>query len=158
MGLDPGLGRCGYALLRPGQGVAHGCVVTVSGAPAPQRLAELRRDVVTLLTTHRPAVVGVEELRGVHLNRGVSLALAARGVIVAAVAEPAVCPWHPRLLEPFPQSVKKYITGDGRASKSQIRQALQALDPDLGPGLDDAMDAIAIAHWAASQPPPAASS
>ena len=67
LGIDPGLTRCGYAVLHPGQGgavraVAMGVIRTSSADPLPQRLADLQAEVAELIREHRPSAVAVEQV------------------------------------------------------------------------------------------------
>ncbi len=52
LGIDPGLTRCGYAVVEPRRprprAVAIGVVRTAADDPLPQRLAELQREVRAL--------------------------------------------------------------------------------------------------------------
>jgi crossover junction endodeoxyribonuclease RuvC len=142
LGVDPGLSRCGYAVVEPiGRGRARaaalGVIRTSPSAAAPERLAELR----ALLDEYRPVVVSVERIFfqnnvrtaiGVAQASGLALAeAAARGTAVAQYS---------------PSAVKSVVTGDGRAAKAQVQAMVQLL---LGlsapPRPADAADAAALA-------------
>jgi crossover junction endodeoxyribonuclease RuvC len=67
LGIDPGLTRCGYAVVDgrgPGAAtaVALGVIRTPPGDGVPQRLAMLRRELATLIAEYRPGAVAVEQL------------------------------------------------------------------------------------------------
>ena len=66
LGVDPGLTRCGYAVLRSeGQAVtalAMGVVRTPTGDDLPRRLAALQRELQALLDEFRPDAVAVEQV------------------------------------------------------------------------------------------------
>ena len=63
LGLDPGLSRCGYAVVEPGRRgsvrpVALGVLTTPPDHDLPDRLAELQRDLRALFDEHAPRVGG----------------------------------------------------------------------------------------------------
>ena len=66
LGIDPGLTRCGYAVLRTDgnavRPVALGVIRTPASAELPQRLAELKGELVALLQQYRPHAVAVEQV------------------------------------------------------------------------------------------------
>ena len=146
LGIDPGLSRCGYAVVEPaprgrGRAVAMGVLRTAVDEGVPRRLARLQIDFEELLDEFHPAVVSVERIFfqnntrtavGVAQASGLALALAARrGVTVAQYS---------------PSEVKSVIAGDGRAGKVQVQEMVQVL---LGlaqlPRPADAADAAALA-------------
>ncbi|MBL6620152.1 MAG: crossover junction endodeoxyribonuclease RuvC, partial [Ilumatobacteraceae bacterium] len=61
LGIDPGLTRCGYAVVdadRPQPTpVAIGVIATPVDADLPERLARLKVDITALLEEYRPDVV-----------------------------------------------------------------------------------------------------
>lgn len=94
-----------------------------------------------LLEKHSPVLLAVETL---VFNTNITTAMAvsqARGVVVLAGAKRSI-----PIQDCTPLQVKMAITGYGRADKAQVKQMvkLQLGLPDLK-GLDDAIDAIAIA-------------
>ena len=66
LGIDPGLSRCGYGCVEDSNGVqravAAGVITTEVGAPIPERLAVLRREIVSLVAELSPQVVVVERV------------------------------------------------------------------------------------------------
>ena len=67
LGIDPGLTRCGYAVVDARRGerplaVSMGVIKTPVDAELPDRLAELRREVVGILDEFRPHAVSVERV------------------------------------------------------------------------------------------------
>ncbi len=146
LGIDPGLSRCGYAVVEPlranrARARAMGVIRTAPSAPVPARLLELRRELEALLDEYRPVVVSVERIFfqnnvrtavGVAQASGLVLAEAAgRGCVVA---------------EYSPSAVKAVVTGDGRAAKSQVQSMVQLLlGLDQPPRPADAADAAALA-------------
>ena len=145
LGIDPGLSRCGYGLVRQEragpQPVAVGVLRTEPSLPTPERLAELQSDLRALLQEHRPPVVAIERvLFQVNARTAISVAQAAGLAMAEAVA--AGC----EVVEYSPNQVKLAVAGVGGASKDQMERMVQTLlriDHPLRPV--DAADAVAIA-------------
>ena len=144
LGIDPGSTVTGYALVDRVRGRYRlhtaGVVKTRSKDPIPQRLKEIAEGLRAVLTIHRPDAVGIEAIFR-HKSSESALRLGqARGValLVAAEANLPVFDYNA-------MTVKKSVTGSGRADKDQIKRAVVMLtgqEPDLPL---DAYDAIAIA-------------
>ncbi|MBP9052799.1 MAG: crossover junction endodeoxyribonuclease RuvC, partial [Ilumatobacteraceae bacterium] len=66
LGIDPGLTRCGYAVLHAAgntvRPIALGVIRTPPTDPLPTRLAELKGELVLLLQQYRPFAVAVEQV------------------------------------------------------------------------------------------------
>src|SRR4051812_16267920 len=91
LGIDPGLGRTGYALLEDtGKNIVMrecGCVTTTIGEAEYKRLVELREDLNTLITKFKPDAVCVESLFfATNVKTAMSVSQA-RGVILVTAAE-----------------------------------------------------------------------
>ncbi len=145
IGIDPGTARTGYGLVRETEAglvpVAFGVIETLAGAPLPQRLQTIYRELRALLTLHGPASGAVEKL---FFARNVTTAMTvgqARGVALLALAEAGVA-----VSEYTPLEVKQAVAGYGRADKLQMQAMVRTL---LGlaevPRPDDAADALAVA-------------
>jgi crossover junction endodeoxyribonuclease RuvC len=145
LGIDPGLSRCGYGLVRrvgrKQTAVAAGVIRTDPADPVPHRLLALRDDVRELLAERRPAVVAVERvLFQVNARTAIPVAQAAGVVMVEALA--AGC----EVVEYSPNQVKQAVSGMGGADKEQVQRmvmTLLGLKVPLRPV--DAADAVALA-------------
>lgn len=145
LGVDPGLGRLGWAILEQCSGepklIGCGCLETSARAEDPQRLQTLYRRLHDIITEYRPELVVVEKL---YFTKNVTTGIAvgqARGVVLLSAAE-ATLP----VLELTPTAVKQNVTGDGRADKRQLAKMVQLLlKLDRLPKHDDTTDAMAIA-------------
>ena len=145
LGIDPGLSRCGYGLVRQAPGgtraVAVGVLRTDGALGTPARLAELQADLRALLQEHRPAAVAIERvLFQVNVRTAIPVAQAAGIAMAEAIA--AGCD----VVEYSPNQVKQAIAGVGGASKEQVERMVQVLlgiDQPLRPV--DAADAVAVA-------------
>lgn len=145
-GIDPGLSRCGYAVLDTGRSggaglVALGVLKTSPDLPVPERLHGLQRDVRDLIDEHPPAAVAIERiLFSVNVRTAIGVAQAAGIVMVEAIGAGA------EVTEYSPNEIKQAVTGDGAADKTQIETMVQRLlqiDRPIRPV--DAADAAAVA-------------
>ena len=144
LGLDPGLGTTGWGLIQADGNrlshIANGELKTDTTAPLPERLADLARQLETLIAEHAPEGAAVEEVF-VNKNPQSTLKLGqARGVVLmcAARAGIAVGEYAPRL-------VKKAVVGTGGAEKAQVHAMVSRLLPGAKIAGPDAADALAVA-------------
>src|SRR5215217_8181436 len=139
LGVDPGLGRCGWAVLegRGGRVVAAGYgTVHTDGEPVAPRLATLAGRMRQVLATHRPDALAIERL---FFNANVRTAMTvgqASGVVLLLAAE------HGLAVTAYtPPQVKQAVTGSGSAPKEQVGYMVKALlGLDLVPAPADAAD------------------
>jgi len=146
LGIDPGLTRCGDAVVDgrgPGSAtaVAMGVIRTPAGDPLPQRLAALRNEIVGLLGEFDPAAVAVEQVFfQVNVRTAMSVGQASGLALCEAAA--AGC----EVVQYTPNQVKDAITGYGGAGKAQVAKMVQArLGLSKPPSPADAADAAALA-------------
>jgi crossover junction endodeoxyribonuclease RuvC len=145
MGIDPGLSRCGYAVVearREGhRAVALGVIRTPPSAPLPSRLAELQREVRSLIAEHRPVAVAVERVL-FQVNVRTAMSVGQASGIAMAEAAAAGCD----VVEYSPNQVKDAVAGWGGAGKAQVQQMVQTLLRLARlPEPPDAADAAALA-------------
>jgi crossover junction endodeoxyribonuclease RuvC len=145
LGVDPGLSRCGYGCVeqigRKQRAVAAGVITTPPTMPVPERLAELQREVRSLLVELRPAVVAVERVL-FQVNVRTAMAVGQAAGVVMAEAVSAGC----TVVEYSPNEVKEAVAGWGAADKQQVERMVQTLlgiEQPLRPV--DAADAVALA-------------
>lgn len=145
LGVDPGLGRTGVALVTGGPGALRldhvTCLETLPGEDDGTRLLALSRELAGLARRLRPEVAAVERLY-FSTNRRTAMRVAqARGVILCTLAEVGV-----PVAEYTPNEVKESIAGYGAAGKRQvIRMCATLLAVERIEGPDDAADACALA-------------
>lgn len=145
VGIDPGIGRVGYALLKRESGRAALISAETIALPAVRepgaRLARLAQEISRRLRRDRPDALAIEKL---YFSKNAKTALAvaeARGIILLTAHELVHSIW-----EYAPLEVKLAVAGYGRADKAHIRRAVRlALPRQNLPAGDDAIDAIAIA-------------
>ncbi len=150
-GIDPGLGITGYAVLRS-DGQRH--EVIDAGAcrgdeelSLAMRLASLERDISSIVEEHRPMAIAVEQLYSHYKHPRTAILMGhARGVILMAAARQGV-----KVHDYAATKVKRFMTGNGHASKEQVQQAVKVtLGLDTAPEPFDVADALAIAVCCAS--------
>lgn len=146
LGIDPGLTRCGYAVLHPGQGgavraVAMGVIRTSTADPLPQRLADLQAEVASLIREHRPSAVAVEQVF-FQSNVRTAMSVGQASGVVLALAAASGC----TVAQYTPSQVKDAVAGWGGAGKDQVQRMVQKrLGLASLPKPADAADAAAIA-------------
>jgi crossover junction endodeoxyribonuclease RuvC len=146
LGIDPGLTRCGYAVVDGCGGgaataVALGVIRTPPGDGVPYRLAALRRELAALISEYRPAAVAVEQLF-FQVNVRTAMSVGQASGIALAEAAAAGC----QVAQYSPNQVKDAIAGWGGATKEQVQKMVQArLHLEQPPRPADAADAAALA-------------
>ena len=152
LGIDPGLRRTGYACVkinaRGGEPtlVEAGVLRIATTGPLHARLLQIRTELLEVLTDLKPDHAAVETLFS-HVKHAQTAIIMghARGVLLATLAEKNLS-----ITEFAPKEVKRAVTGNGNATKEQVRRAVMAqcgLRTLKGP--NDASDAMAIALTAA---------
>lgn len=145
LGIDPGLTRCGYAVLRPSgsgvEAVALGVVRTDTAAPLGERLLELAMEVDRLLDERRPGAVALERVFFQNNARTAMSVAQASGVVLTAAARRGIA-----VADYTPSQVKRAVAGSGTATKAAVRSMVArrlGLAEVRGPA--DASDAAAVA-------------
>ncbi len=144
LGLDPSLSCTGWGLIRTEGSrlihLANGQVKTDPKAPMAERLAQLFREVSTVIAEHAPDRAAAEEVF-VNKNPQSTLKLAqARGCVLAACGASGLS-----VSEHAARAVKKAVVGTGAAEKSQVQAMLKILLPGAAIAGADAADALAVA-------------
>jgi crossover junction endodeoxyribonuclease RuvC len=151
-GVDPGLRQTGYGVILVDDDedtirVLDAGVVRCSRSEALSlRLAELASGFAEVLDDHRVELVAVEEIYS-HYNRPRTAILMAhaRGVILLEAAQRDI-----RVIHLPATSVKRHVTGNGRATKEQMQRAVaDVLNLSRIPEPPDVADALAIGLCAA---------
>ena len=149
LGIDPGLSITGYAAIRANSQGYAGVEVIEAGVfrfdrrqKIPTRLAELEKDLTALIERTGAGCICVESLFAHFGHPRTAIIMAhARGVILLTAAK-----FRLPLVEVPPATVKKAVTGNGRATKAQMQYAVATV---LGlaslPKPVDVADAIAVA-------------
>jgi crossover junction endodeoxyribonuclease RuvC len=146
LGIDPGLTRCGYAVIE-GKGartlsaLALGVIRTSPSSPLPQRLAELKIELASLIAQFRPDAVAVEQVF-FQVNVRTAMSVGQASGLALAEAAAAGCD----VMQYTPNQVKSAVAGWGGASKVQVQKMVQSrLGLATVPEPPDAADAAALA-------------
>jgi crossover junction endodeoxyribonuclease RuvC len=146
LGVDPGLTRCGIAVVEGAPGrlvrmVEVAVVRTSVTLPTPQRLLLLQDEMGAWMTRHRPDAVAVERVFA-DVNVASVMGTAQASAVAMLCAASRGIPVHLHT----PTEVKAAVTGNGRADKAQVTAMVTRLlrlpEP---PRPADAADALALA-------------
>jgi len=145
LGIDPGLTRCGYAVVdgtaSGATAVALGVLRTPPEAPLPARLAALLDDIEGLLVEYAPDVVAVEQVF-FQVNVRTAMSVGQASGLALAIAAARGC----EVVQYSPNQVKDAVAGWGAAGKEQVAQMVQRrLGLRSVPRPADAADAAALA-------------
>ena len=145
MGIDPGLARMGYGVIREAAGkwkiVDCGTLTSAAKEPVEKRLVVLFQGLTEVVKKNRPQVMALEQL---FFSKNVTTGMVvsqARGVAILAAGLAGI-----PIFEYRPAEVKQAVTGYGQADKQQVQRMVKLL---LGltetPKPDDTADALAVA-------------
>ena len=150
LGIDPGLNVTGYGVLAIQQGrfslVEAGVIRSKRSDDFETRLASIYDGIVDVIRSLEPAIIGIEELYSHYARPQTAIIMGhARGAICLAAAKESV-----PLKSYAATQIKKVLTGNGRAPKTQVQLAvarqLNLTDPPDPPDVADAL-AIAMCHF-----------
>jgi crossover junction endodeoxyribonuclease RuvC len=145
LGIDPGYGRMGYAVLRcAGQDaelVTCGCIETPKTELHERRLSQIANEIRQLFDEHKPERLAMEKLFfSKNQTTGIGVA-ESRGVVLAIAGAFGV-----EVVELGPNQVKQAVTGYGAADKKGVQDMVKRiLKLETVPKPDDAADACAVA-------------
>ncbi len=146
LGVDPGLTRCGVAVVdgAPGQkltAVHIGVVRTPVAAELSDRLVLLEQGLLALILEFKPDAIAIERVFSQHNVRSAMATAQAAGIALLVAGRSQI-----QVSMHTPTEVKAAVTGSGRADKAQVNfmvtKLLGLADP---PKPADAADALAIA-------------
>lgn len=145
LGIDPGIARTGWGVIQAKGSkvnvIDYGCFETSSKEELSVRLEKLYKEISKIIKTHKPEVLGIEEL---FFNTNAKTALIvghARGVVLLCAAQAGL-----EIRGFTPLEVKIALTGYGRAEKAQMGKMVKAvLNLKEIPKPDDITDALAVA-------------
>ena len=154
LGIDPGLTRCGFGLVRRATGTHHfevltaGLLETPVGEPIERRLATLHDDIEALLEDTRPDLVAIERIFSQANVRSVVSVAQASGFVLALATKRNI-----PIAQYSPNEVKLNVAGSGSADKRDVQDMVARLcGLEVAPSPPDVADAIAVAicHLSAS--------
>ncbi len=147
LGIDPGSNATGYGVVEADGSTerAHAKgVVRLSGDTAHiDRLKQIYDEVAALIDAHAPEVLAIEmPVYGKNPQSMLKLGRAQAAAMMAGLNNDL------DVVQYTPKEVKKSVTGNGNASKQQVRYMIHAILEIDGAATDialDASDALAIA-------------
>ncbi len=151
LGVDPGLTRCGYGLIRqearhasvrsPAVAVSGGIIATDQRLDIPRRLSMLMEELKLLIEESRPDVVVVERVF-FQANAKTAVGIGQAGGLALALADSAGC----EIAQYSSNEVKLAVTGYGGATKLQVQRMISSLLGLNGlPSPPDVADALGLA-------------
>lgn len=145
LGIDPGYGRLGYAIIDVVRGkpkaITYGVITTAPKTPMSDRLLEIAADVRGVIAKYAPERLVIEELFFAKSTTTALKVAEVRGVMLLLAAESGL-----EIFEVKPNAVKLALTGYGKADKRQMQDMVKVVfDLKKAPKIDDAADALAIA-------------
>jgi crossover junction endodeoxyribonuclease RuvC len=155
LGIDPGYGKCGYAILEktlhhtpytihhtphPIRLIKCDCIETDKNKDLPERLSEIYHFLENLIKQYQPQELAIESLF-FFKNQKTALSVAqARGAIIVCAKN-----YNLEVFEYTPLQVKQAIVGYGRGDKEQIQKMIKLhLRGQKTPLQDDTADAVAV--------------
>jgi crossover junction endodeoxyribonuclease RuvC len=145
LGVDPGSQRTGWGVVSGSSNrpvlIESGEIRLATGMGFAERLHRLRIEFETIVRRFEPQAAAVESpFHGVNARSALQLAHA-RGVLLAVLGGLEVS-----VVEYTPAVVKRTVTGNGRAEKTQVgAMVVRLLSLDSAIGSSDRADALAIA-------------
>ena len=145
LGIDPGFGMVGYGVVEQKgsewKEIVHGCIETSPKNSFVDRLAEVHKEITSLIARYKPTRMAVEEIFYFKNAKTVIEVAQARGVIILTGVENGL-----PIDEFTPLQVKQAMTGYGRAEKGQMQKIVAMILGIKGKiKSDDAADALAVA-------------
>lgn len=152
LGIDPGTTTTGYGAIRVDgnsdfEVLDFGLIETEKNGESGKRFLSIYKQSVTVFKRHIPDVLAIERIFFANNAKTAINVGQAQGVILYAAAKFKI-----HVVEYAPATIKKMITGSGRADKKMVQQALRKV---LGAKVrswkkgkthfDNAADALAIA-------------
>jgi len=151
LGIDPGTATTGYGILKVENGlfevVDFGLIETNKNGTPPKRLEAIYKQMLTIFKDFRPDVMAIERLFFATNAKTAMQVGQAQGVMIFSAAKSKT-----QVVEYAPATIKKMISGNGRADKKEIQKSLRKIlgaavrsRPKKKSHFDNAADALAVA-------------
>ena len=149
LGIDPGTATIGYGMIKAKSNqfslLDFGWIKTDKENRAEIRLDTIYKEMLSLLRAHEPDVLAIERLFFFRNQKTAMRVSQAHGVIMLAAARKKT-----QVYEYAPAEIKRKISGNGRADKSEMKKAVRSMLPVRTPKkkkthFDDVADALAVA-------------
>lgn len=145
MGVDPGLTRCGIAIVQDAPSrkielIQVQVARTLPNLPTAERLLQLEKALISIVEEFEPEVMAIEQVFSQHNLRSVIGTAQAAGVAMLVAAR-----FQLKVVTHTPTQIKAAVTGSGRADKKQVTQMVKKIcNLHQAPKPADAADAIAL--------------
>ena len=154
LGVDPGLNRTGYALVRRSRAkpllIEGGLIRSTQANDLAERVLEIGRGIREVIEEFQPDAFAIEQVFSMPRNPKTAVLMAhARGAILLSAAEAKI-----PIVHYSPRQIKKLLTGSGTATKEQVQRAVQRefqLPQLLEPNDVADASAIALCHYYSAQ-------
>lgn len=142
IGIDPGLERVGFSILKNKRIINFGVITTNKNSEFEERIKIIGLDIKEILEIYKPDIMIIEKLFFIkNITNGIEVAHA-RGVIIYEAIKRNI-----KIIDKHPKDVKMSICGYGNATKKQVQlQVKKIFNLKEIPKPDDSADAIAIAY------------
>ena len=146
LGVDPGLTRCGVAVIEGAAGrlltpLHIGVIVTTPDLAIEDRLVHLEQELEKLVSRFEPVAIAIERVFSQHNVRSAMGTAQAAGIALLVAGRRGI-----PVVMYTPTEVKASVTGSGRADKAQVTAMVtRLLKLPVAPKPADAADAVAIA-------------
>ena len=146
LGIDPGLGVTGYAVIERVDGkiqlLEAGVIRGRSKKTLPERIHEIYVGLEEIVNQFKPDAMGLEELYSFYKRPRTAILMGhARGAIILAAANAGIPVYSYSATR-----IKKVVTGSGQATKSQMQRAImREFNLTEIPKPPDVADALGIA-------------
>jgi crossover junction endodeoxyribonuclease RuvC len=127
LGVDPGLLATGYGAIRTAGAASKlieaGVISTVTSDPLERRILKIYHEIKQIMLEFEPGAVAVEDLYS-HYDHPMTATLMghARGVMFLAAAELEI-----DVFSYASTRLKKALTGNGKAGKTQVQRMVQKM-------------------------------
>jgi crossover junction endodeoxyribonuclease RuvC len=127
LGIDPGLVHTGWGIVNKNQDssvgyVSSGVIVTSKNNTFEKKLSDIYKEITNVIQTHQPDHIAIEEVF-INMNPESSKKL----IMARTSAFLACCNAGYQVNEYRPNTIKKNITGNGHASKSNISTMIKKI-------------------------------
>lgn len=144
LGIDPGTRNCGYAIIRGEKNnisLLEAGLLKIKEQKLQYQIAEFNEGIELILSNHKIDSVAIEDIFFAYNPKSVIKLAQFRGAISLKIIQEIG-----NFYEYMPLQVKKSLTGNGKADKSQVAfmvKKILGISKDIKPL--DVTDAIAIA-------------
>jgi len=152
LGIDPGTATTGYGVIKVNKNkklevLKFDLIETDKNGSPSKRLETIHKEMLQIFKKYKPDVMAIEKLFFAANAKTAIRVGQAQGIMLLAAANN-----NTEVFEYAPASIKKILTGDGRADKRKIQKHLRILlgnkirsRPKKKTHFDNAADALAVA-------------